>query len=80
MEDKIVDPQHCSSVQDYLTALGFIVNGDYFVKGNVAIPSVEIVGHTPVTFAEKAERKGWLEVWAIAPPGLFWGHVYGFTD
>ena len=48
------------NIQDMLIAEGFAINGDFFVKGAVAFPAVEIVGHTVGTFAEKARLRGWI--------------------
>ena len=61
-------PQIFESVQDYLEAEGFTVNGECFVKGAVTIPVDAVIGHTPTTFAQKAREHGWVAMDEVNPP------------
>lgn len=63
--------QNC---QDYLKALEFEVNGDFFVKGDVRFPVGEIIGYNPVTFEEKARRRGWFDEPKLPP--YTWAHLF----
>lgn len=53
-------PQQYDSIQQYLEALKFTINKDYYVCGEIVFPCVEICGHTVATFADKMRRKGWV--------------------
>lgn len=76
METKIVNPQHYSSVQDYLAALEFIINGSFFVKGGVTIGVSEISGHTPVTFAALLKQRRLLDEPAESLASYVWGDQF----
>lgn len=50
------------SVQQTLIDMGFVIDekNENYVLGEVAIPAVEIIGHTVGSFLEKGKRRGWL--------------------
>jgi hypothetical protein len=55
------NPNRFTSVQEYLAALNFSLNGDYFVCGDIKFPQIEISGgYTPTTFAARMEVRGWM--------------------
>ena len=56
-----ISPTHYASIQDLLTALNFISDGEVFVKGEVRFPVGAIIGHTPVSFYEHMKKSKWLE-------------------
>ena len=58
---------HYESIQDLLVSTGFTIDQDQgqFSKWHtgwqfIAIPFVELAGHTVPTFVQKARRRGWL--------------------
>lgn len=62
------NPNRYDSISDYLFALSFTVNKDYFVCGAIQFPIAEIIGHTVATFAAKMRAHGWVPVEILEPP------------
>lgn len=62
-----ISPLRFQSVQEFLKALEFEINGDFFVRDDVKFSVQEIAYHTPSSFFEKAKNKGWLERSAPSP-------------
>lgn len=53
-------PNRYESISDYLFALGFSVNKDFFICGAIQFPISAIAGHTVVSFAAKMREHGWM--------------------
>jgi hypothetical protein len=45
-----IDLRAFASVEDFLKAVGYSLEGDVFIKEQVEIPVIALHGHTPVTF------------------------------
>jgi hypothetical protein len=56
------DPKKFDSITDFLVAHGFHPTEKGFTKAGVLIPPEELQKHSVATFAEKASRKGWLDM------------------
>ena len=48
------------SIQETLLEMGFVINGENFVKHDITIPFKEING-TVDSFLEEAKRRGWIQ-------------------
>ena len=64
------------SIQEYLQSIGFISNGETFVRGSVVIPFAAISGHTLDSFRRKAIDQDWIQVEEVH--GVGWRN--GLTD
>lgn len=78
-------PQLFQSIQEYLHALGFIIKNDNFVHGSIAFPVSAIIGHTVISFHDKAEKMGWLKDPEEQDDTFVWGNpfmmvLYGGCD
>ena len=62
----VINPNNYASVQEMLAAFSFKVDGEFFVKGEIRFSVTEICGYTPMSFFEKAKRRGWIQAEASA--------------
>lgn len=70
-----------ASIQETLLNIGFIINGENFVRHDIVIPFDEIIGYSVDSFLEKAKRRGWIqedqrggggEKSMLLEPGVIW--------
>ena len=71
----VINPNKYASVQEMLAALSFAVDGEFFVNQDIRFSVGEICGYTPMTFYEKAKRRGWIQAEASASLSA-WGSKF----